>query len=68
VVSNGGKRTEKVEIAAAGASFIARRDGESSLYELDANAVKDLRQAAGDIREAQPEKNQPEKNQPEKKK
>jgi hypothetical protein len=61
VVSNGGKRTEKVEIAAAGASFIARRDGESSLYELDANAVKDLRQAAGDIREAQPEKKQPEK-------
>ena len=61
VVSNGGKRTEKVEIAAAGASFIARRDGESSLYELDANVVKDLRQAAGDIREAQPEKKQPEK-------
>jgi hypothetical protein len=61
VISNGGKRTEKVEIAAAGASFIARRDGESSLYELDANAVKDLRQAAGDIREAQPETKQPEK-------
>lgn len=68
VVSNGGKRTEKVEIAAAGANFIARRDGEPSLYELDANAVKDLRQAAGDIRDVEPPKNQPEKNQPEKKK
>lgn len=61
VVSDGGKRTEKVEIAAAGANFIARREGEPSLYELDANAVKDLRQAAGDIREAQPDKKQPEK-------
>jgi hypothetical protein len=61
VVSNGGKRTEKVEIAAAGAGFIARREGEPSLYELDANAVKDLRQAAGDVRDVQPEKNQPEK-------
>jgi hypothetical protein len=61
VVSNGGKRTEKVEIAAAGTSFIARREGEPSLYELDANAVKDLRQAAGDIRDAEPEKKQPEK-------
>jgi hypothetical protein len=68
VVSNGGKRTEKVEIAAAGANFIARREGEPSLYELDANAVKDLRQAAGDIRDVEPPKNQPEKNQPEKKK
>src|SRR6202035_4499230 len=61
VVSNGGKRTEKVESAASGASFIARREGEPSLYELDANAVKDLRQAAGDVRDVQPEKNQPEK-------
>ena len=61
VVSNGGKRTEKVEIAAAGTGFIARREGEPSLYELDANAVKDLRQAAGDIRDAEPEKKQPEK-------
>jgi hypothetical protein len=56
VVSDGGKRNEKVEIAASGANFIARRVGEPSLYELDANAVKDLRQAAGDVREAQPEK------------
>src|SRR5579863_2780273 len=61
VVSDGGKRTEKVEIAAAGASFIARREGEPSLYELDANAVKDLRQAAGDIRDVELEKKQPEK-------
>ena len=51
-----------MEIAAAGTGFIARREGEPSLYELDANAVKDLRQAAGDIRDVEPEKKQPEKN------
>jgi hypothetical protein len=55
VTSNQGKRREKVEIAqaASGGNFIARHDGDSSLYELDANAVKDLRQAASDVREAQ---------------
>jgi len=34
---------------------------DASLYELDGNAVKDLRQAASDIRDAEPEKKQPEK-------
>lgn len=56
VVSDGGKRTEKVEISITGGGVIARRAGEPSLYELDANIVKDLRQSASDIREAQPEK------------
>ena len=58
VVSNQGKHREKVEIsqAATGGNFVARHDGDASLYELTADAVKDLRQAAGDIREAQPEK------------
>jgi hypothetical protein len=56
VVSNGGKKTEKVEISIAGGGIIARREGEANLYELDANIVKDLRQAASDIREAQAEK------------
>ena len=49
--------TGSLDVAAA----LARREGEPSLYELDANAVKDLRQAAGDVRDVQPEKNQPEK-------
>jgi len=58
VVSNQGKRREKVEIsqAATGGNFVARHDGDASLYELTADAVKDLRQAMGDVREAQPEK------------
>jgi hypothetical protein len=58
VVSNQGKRREKVEISAAasGGNFVARRDGDASFYELEANVVKELRQAVGDVREAQPEK------------
>ena len=36
VVSNDGKRTEKVQIAAAGSNFLARRENDSSLYQLDA--------------------------------
>ena len=58
VVSNPGKRREKVEIASAasGGNFLARRDGDASFYELEAKVVKELRQAVGDVREAQPEK------------
>jgi hypothetical protein len=58
VVSNMGKRREKVEIsqAASGGNFIARHDGDASFYELEANPVKELRQAVGDVREAQAEK------------
>jgi len=57
VVSNQGKTREKVEIApaASGGNFLARRDGDASFYELEAGVVKDLRQAVGDVREAQPE-------------
>ena len=57
VVSNQGKHREKVEIAPAlsGGNFLARHDGDASFYELEANTVKDLRQAVGDVREAQPE-------------
>jgi hypothetical protein len=58
VVSRDGKHSEKVEIsqAASGGNFIARHDGDASFYEIEAGPVKDLRQAAGDVREAQPEK------------
>jgi hypothetical protein len=50
VVSNDGKRTEKIQIAPAGSSFIARREGENALYELDAKSVTDLRQTAADVK------------------
>ncbi|MCU1339966.1 MAG: hypothetical protein JWO19_5547 [Bryobacterales bacterium] len=54
VVSNDGKRTEKVQIAPAGADFLARRDNDSSLYQLNANAVADLRGAAASVQEPPP--------------
>jgi len=54
VVSNDGKRTEKVQIAASGANFLARRENDTSLYQLDANAVNGLREAATGIQPAPP--------------
>jgi len=54
VVSNDGKRTEKVQIAAAGSNFLARRDNDSSLYQLDTKAVEDLREAAAGVKEPPP--------------
>jgi Domain of unknown function (DUF4340) len=55
VVSNDGKRTEKVQIAPSGDHFVARRENESTLYQLDANTIKDLREAAEGVKEAPPE-------------
>jgi len=54
VVSNDGKRTEKVQIAATGPNFLARRENDSSLYQLDANTVTGLREAAAGIQPAPP--------------
>jgi hypothetical protein len=54
VVSNDGKKTEKVQIAAAGANFLARRESDSSLYQLDANTVTGLREAAAGVQPAPP--------------
>lgn len=54
VVSNDGKRTEKVQIAQAGANFLARRENDSSLYQLDSKAVSDLRDAANGVKEPPP--------------
>jgi hypothetical protein len=50
VVSDSGKRTEKVQIATAGTNFLAKREGDATLYQLDAMAVSDLRKAANDVK------------------
>jgi uncharacterized protein DUF4340 len=55
VVSDSGKRTEKVQISQAGKDYIAKRENEASLYQLDAMTVEDLRKAANDVKEAQPQ-------------
>ena len=55
VVSNGGKRTEKVTITKLGDQYFAQREGEPGIYELDAKAFDDLQKAAADVKEAAPE-------------
>ncbi|MCX6631623.1 MAG: DUF4340 domain-containing protein [Candidatus Solibacter sp.] len=52
VVSNNGKRTEKVAISKQGTQYFAQRDGEPSIYELDAKVVEELQKAAADVKEA----------------
>jgi hypothetical protein len=54
VISNEGKRTEKVAIAKDGDGYLARREGEPALYRLEAKTVDDLQKAAGDIKEPPP--------------
>jgi hypothetical protein len=55
VTSNGGKRVEKVTIRKQGTDYFAQREGEPSIYQLDAKAVDDLQAAASGIKEAAPE-------------
>jgi hypothetical protein len=55
VVSDDGKHTEKVQIAPAGSDFLARREGDSTFYQLDASSVQDLRTSMGDVKAQPPE-------------
>jgi hypothetical protein len=55
VVSNSGKRNEKISISKQGTQYFAQRDGEPSIYELDSKVVDDLQKAAADVKEAAPE-------------
>jgi hypothetical protein len=52
VVSNDGKRVEKVDFAKVADGYIARREGEPALYQLDAKTVDDILRAGSDIRQA----------------
>jgi hypothetical protein len=52
VTSNDGKRAEKVLISKAGDKYVAQRENEPSLYELDSKTVDDLVHAAGDVKPA----------------
>jgi len=56
VTSNEGKRVEKILISQAGDKFIAKRDNEPALYELDKSAVEELRRAATDVKPPEPPK------------
>ncbi len=52
VTSQDGKRVEKVLISKSGSGYIAKRENEPSLYQLDASVVEDLQKAAEDIKPA----------------
>lgn len=52
VTSNDSKRVEKVLVSKSGDKYIAKRENESSLYELDSTAVTDLQKAAADMKPA----------------
>ncbi len=52
VVSNEGKRVEKLQLARKDATYIARREGEPSLYVVDTQAVTDFEKAAAELKPA----------------
>ncbi|MBK5291577.1 MAG: DUF4340 domain-containing protein [Acidobacteriia bacterium] len=54
VTSGEGKRVEKVQIGKSGAKYIAKRDNEPALYELDAKVVEDLQIAAAGVKAPPP--------------
>jgi hypothetical protein len=52
VTSSDGKRVEKVAIAKVGDNYIAKRENDPTLYQLDSKAVEDLRKSADDLKPA----------------
>jgi hypothetical protein len=51
--SNDGKRVEKVEISKAGNGYIAKRENDPILYELDAKVFDDFQKAADELKPAE---------------
>jgi hypothetical protein len=54
VTSNEGKRTEKVLISKAGDKYMAKRDNEPSVYEIETSVFEALRTAGRDVKEPPP--------------
>ena len=54
IVSNNGKRIEKVALSKSGADWIGKRENEPTLYQLDAKVVDELQKALGGVKEAAP--------------
>jgi hypothetical protein len=53
VTSKDGKRVEKVEVGKSGNDYIAKRAGDSSLYQLDSDAVTNLEKSAAALKPAE---------------
>jgi len=54
VTSDNGKRVEKIQIGKSGNMFLAKRDGEPAVYELDSKAVEEIQRGAADVKEPPP--------------
>ena len=54
VTSSDGKRTEKISIAKSGDAYIARRENEPALYQLDSASITDLQNLAAAVKPAPP--------------
>jgi hypothetical protein len=54
VTSNGGKRVEKVAISKAGDNYIAQRENEPALYQIDSKTIDDLKKSAEDLKPTGP--------------
>jgi hypothetical protein len=52
VTSDDGKRVEKVMIAKAAGAYIAKRENEPTLYQIDSSSVDDLLKTSGDTQSA----------------
>lgn len=59
VTSDGGKRIEKVLISKDGDHFVAKRENEPALYQLDSSTVTDLQKSAGEMKLAREPKTAP---------
>ena len=53
VTSNDNKRVEKIQLSRSDKTYVARRENEPALYEIDAKNVDDITKAAADVKEAQ---------------
>ncbi len=51
VLWEGGKRSEKVQFAKDGEHFLARRENDPAVYQVDSKTVEDIQKAAADIKE-----------------
>jgi len=61
VTSKDSKQMEKVLIAKSGDNYLAKRENEPALYQIDSKSVDDLENAAANLKPAQPPKAAPPK-------
>lgn len=50
IISADGKKTEKISISKSGKDYIAKRENEPSLYQLESSSVDDLMKAAEELK------------------